>query len=354
MPLALVNGVQINYLQLEDDSEGDGTPREDLVMVHGLATNMAFWYFKYGLPLSKRFRVTLYDLRGHGRSGMPQTGYSPEVLAKDLAALLDHLKIERAHFMAHSFGGVVTLNFACDQPHRMRSLVLADSHFSAGRKVQAREQWEFGRKVQPILDRHKLDLQTSHPYFGPKLLTRVAEWQLNGYEVPPELVELVSPLLGKTGKRTSGDWLKLMNTTSAEAEMMTADGLTVDRLRGLLFPIIAMYGDNSPARLSGAELLDIWPHAEFRRVRDAGHFFPTLRPAEVLSSCLRFWGGEFTHVPRRHRAGEVGRNYFRSDRVYFVDDAWYFITRNDQKVGPFASFEAAKDGLAGFISGTAA
>lgn len=354
MPIAFVNGVQINYLQLEDDSEGDGAPREDLVMVHGLATNMAFWYFKYGLPLSKRFRVTLYDLRGHGRSDMPQTGYSPEVLAKDLAALMDHLKIERAHFMAHSFGGVVTLNFACDQPHRMRSLVLADSHFSAGRRVQAREQWEFGRKVQPILDRHKLDLQTSHPYFGPKLLTRVAEWQLNGYEVPPELVELVSPLLGKTGKRTSGDWLRLMNTTSAEAEMMTADGLTLDRLRGLLFPIIAMYGDNSPARLSGAELLDIWPHAEFRRVRDAGHFFPTLRPAEVLSSCLRFWGGEFTHVPRRHRAGEVGRSYFRSDRVHFVDDAWYFITRNDQKVGPFASFEAAKDGLAGFISGTAA
>lgn len=347
MPIAHVNGVDLNYLQLDDGGEG---PREDLIMVHGLATNMAFWYFKYGLPLSKRFRVTLYDLRGHGRSGMPQTGYSPEVLGKDLAALMDHLGIERAHFLAHSFGGVVTLNFACEQPHRMRSLVLADSHFSAGRKVQAREEWSFGQKVQPILDRHKLDLNTSHPYFGPKLLTRVAEWQLNGYEVPAELVELVSPLLGKTGKRTSGDWLKLMNTTSAEAEMMTADGLTLERLRGLMFPIIAMYGDNSPARLSGAELLEIWPHAEFRRVRDAGHFFPTLRPAEVLSACERFWEGEFTDTPRRHRAGEVRRSYFRSDRVFMAEGQWYFITRNDEKVGPFTSFEEAKQGLANFIS----
>jgi len=347
MPTALVNGVQLNYLQLD---AGDGVVREDLVMVHGLATNMAFWYFKYGLPLSKRFRVTLYDLRGHGRSEMTDSGYSPAVLAQDLAGLMDHLQIEKAHFLAHSFGGVVTLNFACSQPQRMRSLVLADSHFSAGRHVQAREEWEFGQKIQPILDRHRLDLDTSHPYFGPKLLTRVAEWQLNGYEVPAELVELVSPLLGKTGKRTSGDWLKLMNTTSAEAEMMSADGLTLERLRTLHFPIIAMYGDNSPARLSGAELLAIWPHAEFRRVRDAGHFFPTLRPAEVLASCNRFWGGEFTETPRKHRAGEEKRSYFRSDRVFMSDGAWYFTTRDENRIGPFAAQEEASQGLADFIS----
>ncbi len=78
------------------------------------------------------------------------------------------------------------------------------------------------------------------------------------------------------------------------------------------FPIIAMYGDHSPARLSGAELLAIWPHAEFLRVRDAGHFFPTLRPQEVLSACLRFWGGEFAAAPRRYRRGEARRSHFRS------------------------------------------
>ena len=90
MPIALVNGVRLNYVQLDN---GGPDAREDLVMVHGLATNMAFWYFKYGVALADRFRVTLYDLRGHGRSDMPQSGYTPEVLARDLAALLDHLGI---------------------------------------------------------------------------------------------------------------------------------------------------------------------------------------------------------------------------------------------------------------------
>ena len=349
MPIALVNGVRLNYVQLGNDGS-DG--REDLVMVHGLATNMAFWYFKYGVALANRFRVTLYDLRGHGRSEMPRSGYTPMVLARDLAALLDHLGIGKAHLMAHSFGGVVALNFACEQPQRVRSLVLADSHLSAGRRVQARSEWAFGQEIQPLLDSHGVDLDTSDPYFGPKLLIRIAEWQLLGREVPPELAELVSPLLGKTGKRTSSEWLELMKNTDAEAEMTRDDGLTIERLRTLDFPIIAMYGDKSPARLSGAELLSIWPHAEFRRVRDAGHFFPTLKPEEVLESCLRFWDGHSAEQARRQRAGEERRSYFRSDRVFSSGGAWFFSTRADPRVGPFESREDAVQALAGFISDT--
>lgn len=347
MPTVHVNGVKLNYLRLD---EGDASGREDLVMIHGLATNMAFWYFPYAVPLAKRFRITLYDLRGHGRSEMPVSGYTPEEQGRDLATLLDHLRIEKTHLMAHSFGGVVALNLACAQSDRVRSLVLADSHFSAGRRVHARAEWEFGRRVQPLLDRHGLDLDTQDPYFGPRLLLRVAEWQLQGREIPGELAELVSPLLGRTGKRTAGEFLRLMRTTSAEREMMADDGLGVDRLRSLRFPIIAMYGDNSPARLSGAELLEFWPHAIFRRVRDAGHFFPTLRPREVLADCLRFWDGEFDRSHLRHRAGESRRAWFRSDRVFAADGGWFYTTRNEQRVGPFASREAAAHRLEHFLS----
>lgn len=347
MPMATVNGVALNYLQLDDGGEGE---REDLIMVHGLATNMAFWYFKYGVPLASRFRVTLYDLRGHGRSEMTSSGYTPASQAQDLAALMDHLGIKKAHFLAHSFGGVVTLNFACSHPDRVRSLVLADSHFSAGRHIQARDEWGFGRNIQPVLDRYGLELDTSDPYFGPRLLTRIAEWQINGFEVPAELADLVSPLLGKTGKRTSGDFLRLMHSTSAEAEMTSDDGLGLDRLRALNFPVIAMYGDNSPARLSGSELLDIWPHAAFRRVRDAGHFFPTVRPEEVLSNCMRFWDGEFTSTPPRFRSGEAERSWFRSDRVFKSDGAWYYTTRNEDRIGPFGSVQEANERLAEYIT----
>jgi pimeloyl-ACP methyl ester carboxylesterase len=347
MPTAIVNGVRLNYVQLDN---GEADTREHLIMVHGLATNLAFWYLRYASEFAKQFRVTLYDLRGHGRSEMPTSGYGPAVLAQDLGALMDHLGIASAHFLAHSFGGVVTMNLAATQPQRVRSLVLADSHIAAVRHVETPQEWAYGQRLQPILHRHGIDLDTHDPYFGYKLLTRVAEWQLRGFALPDELAELVNPLMGKAGSRTSAQWLKLMRTTEAEIEMMGDDGLSLDKLRGFRFPILAMYGDHSQARLTGAELLELWPHAEFRRVRDAGHFFPTSRPEEVLSGCKRFWKGEFTDAPRRHRAGETRRSYFRSDRVFNADGAWYFTTRNENRVGPFAASEDAKEGLASFMS----
>ena len=228
MPTAIVNGVRLNYVQTDDG--GDGV-REDLVMVHGLATNLAFWYFRYAPEFSRRFRVTLLDLRGHGRSEMPADGYSPANMARDLGELLDHLGIDKAHFVAHSFGGVVALKFACEHQQRVRSLVLADSHIAAVRRLGPQCDWRYGQDIQPILDRHGLDLDTRHPYFGYHLITRMAQWQLQGTQVPPELAELFSPLAGASTRPTARQWLALMETTSAVEEMMIDDGLALEELR---------------------------------------------------------------------------------------------------------------------------
>src|SRR5688500_4312892 len=95
-------------------------------MVHGLGADLSFWFLA-GLPvLSRMFRVTAYDLRGHGHSEMPRTGYSTADMAADLGGLLDHLGLERPHVVAHSFGAAVALHLAARDPERLRSLVLAD------------------------------------------------------------------------------------------------------------------------------------------------------------------------------------------------------------------------------------
>lgn len=350
MPVAVVNGVRVHYLRSDD---GDASGREELVMVHGLATSLAFWYLQYVPAFQDRFRITLYDLRGHGRSEMTESGYTPQSLATDLEGLLDHLKIGQAHFLAHSFGGVVSMSLACRQPDRFRSLVLADTHISAVRHVETVQEWQHGQKLQQILDRHGLDLNTRDPYFGYWLLTRVAQWQLNGLTVPPELAQLAGPLMGPRGMRTASHWIHLMSSTRAEAELMSDDGLTIDRLRRFDFPIMAMYGDQSQARLTGAELLGVWPHAVFRRVRDAGHFFPTSKPEEVVSGCHRFWAGELGPVAARKRAGEGRRQHFRSDRVYQDQGQWWFSTREKERVGPFAAGEEARASLTRYLRAVA-
>lgn len=350
MPFATINGAKIHYLRTDEGVDG----REELVMVHGLATSLAFWYLQYVPAFQDRFRITLVDMRGHGKSEVTPDGYTPAELARDLSGLLDHLGVESAHFLAHSFGGVVTMNLACQQPGRVRSLVLADTHISAVRHVETAQEWQHGQTLQEILDRHGLDLNTREPYFGYKLLTRVAQWQLNGLTVPSELAQLAGPLMGQRNNGAAKRWIHLMSTTGAEAQLMGDDGLTLEKLRRFDFPIMAMYGDHSQARLTGSELLDVWPHAVFRRVRDAGHFFPTSKPEEVISGCQRFWSGELGADPLRRREGDATRRHFRSDRIYQDGGHWWFSTREKDRIGPFPAGEEAKANLDRYLREMAA
>jgi pimeloyl-ACP methyl ester carboxylesterase len=345
MPVALIDGVRLNCLQLTPES-GAG---EDLVMVHGLATNLAFWYAPYATELSKRYRVTLYDLRGHGRSQMPAAGYRPDDLRRDLLGLLDQLQIRRAHFLAHSYGGVIALKLACAAPERVASLVLADTHIAAARGGGSTRAWRDSDRIQQILDRTGIALDARDPYFGYKLLTEVARLQQAKAVVPAELAELVAPWLGTGSNRTASQWLTLMERTSAERELLSDDGLDAKSLRRLRFPIMALYGDRSQARFTGDELLKLWPHAMFRRVRDAGHFFPTTRADEVLRLCRRFWDGELGERSP-HRAGEPDARHFRSDRIYEAGGSWYCLTRERTTLGPFSAIETARAELAAHIA----
>ena len=108
------NGVTINYRTV-----GKG---EDVVFIHGLGANCAFWHLNVLLPLGRKYRVTVYDLRGHGYSTMPSSGYTSEDMADDLHHLINHLGIKKAHLIGHSLGGVIALHYAALYPERVSSI----------------------------------------------------------------------------------------------------------------------------------------------------------------------------------------------------------------------------------------
>ncbi len=346
MPKALVNGVHLHYLQV-----GDAAARENLVMVHGLASNLAFWYFQYAHEFAKRFRVTLFDLRGHGGSDVPSSGYKPADLSLDVGGLLDHLGISEAHFIAHSFGGLVTLHHARRRPGAVRSLVLADSHVPGLLGVRAAPgTWERGRAViRPVLQRHGIDLDTDDPHFGFRLLSVMAQLRLSEHPVPEELMRLFGPVMVKFGRHTAAQWLKLLATTTAEADFLDGGSLQDDELRKFDFPIFAIYGDSSHARRTGDELCKVWPEAEFRLMRGAGHFFPVSRTDELIALCNRFWESS-ADESRKVRRPNDDRAYFQSDRFYMIDDGWYCSLREGGRLGPFGSREEAAVQLAAVLA----
>ena len=128
------NGVNFHYLQV-----GAGP---DLVMLHGLLGNQAVWHLGMIPMLRHAFRVTTYDLRGHGKTEMPAAGYSTGDMAEDLKALLDALNIQRACLVGHSFGADIALHFALRYPERAERLVLVEAGIPALLNQRKHLDWE--------------------------------------------------------------------------------------------------------------------------------------------------------------------------------------------------------------------
>ena len=174
MPIAQLKNIRCNYLQLKpSNSEEHNTLVQDIVMIHGLSTNLAFWY-PVATILSKIFRITLFDLRGHGRSEMPQTGYSPKDMAVDIAELLDFLDIKQAHFVGHSFGGSVALCYINQYPQSALSLTLADVRLKCLQAHQKTCDWPNWDLLQPILNKAGIAISDNEVEAGYRLLTEFA------------------------------------------------------------------------------------------------------------------------------------------------------------------------------------
>jgi pimeloyl-ACP methyl ester carboxylesterase len=101
-----------------------------VVFVHGLLTDsLASYYFTLGPHFAAEgIDVIMYDLRGHGRSDRPETGYQVECFVDDLIALLDALgEKRRVHLVGNSFGGTVAAGAAAWYPERIATLTLIEA-----------------------------------------------------------------------------------------------------------------------------------------------------------------------------------------------------------------------------------
>lgn len=104
------------------DSGGDKPP---LLLLHGLADEADTWRHVFA-PLSADWRVIAPDLPGFGRSAKPRQRYTLDVFQRGVLALLDHLGIDRTHWVGSSMGAMISHYTALTHPQRVRSLMLID------------------------------------------------------------------------------------------------------------------------------------------------------------------------------------------------------------------------------------
>jgi pimeloyl-ACP methyl ester carboxylesterase len=117
--------VEVRGLRLGYDELNPGGPGTPVVLLHGWTADATEW-----LPVAQRLarsrRVVLPEHRGHGRSEVPPDGrFTIEEMARDLAGLLDALKVPRCLLGGHSMGGMVAQRFALMFPDRVERLILS-------------------------------------------------------------------------------------------------------------------------------------------------------------------------------------------------------------------------------------
>ncbi|MEO0835834.1 MAG: alpha/beta hydrolase [Cyanobacteria bacterium J06642_3] len=132
------SSLEISYLEWNQGGE-------PLLLLHGVA-DLALVWSSLGNALAEKYHIIAPDLRGHGESSKPETGYSCEDIIADLEGLMTSVGWESAHVVGHSWGGKVAALWAnnnCDRcldahslapsggagSHRFKSLVLIDPFY---------------------------------------------------------------------------------------------------------------------------------------------------------------------------------------------------------------------------------
>lgn len=225
MPYAYTNGI-ITYFE---DSALAGASGPPVVLIHGHSLDLRQWDEQVPALTAAGFRVIRYDVRGHGRSTAPPTGYTWENYAADLRELLDRVNVRAAHLVGLSMGGGIALQFAVDLPAHVLSLTLVDSALPGFTYSD-----EFSRQIEALVAAVRADgpraafdrLWLTHPLFDglrrfPDRFQRVREMVLAypaadyregalpaGYapDVIDRLHEIKAPTLAVVGERDIADF----------------------------------------------------------------------------------------------------------------------------------------------------
>lgn len=116
-----VNGISIGY---DDRGPVDGTP---VVLIHGHPFNRSMWTPQADALVPAGYRVVTADLRGYGESDVVPGTTLLSDFARDTAAVLDRLGLERAVIGGLSMGGQIAMEFHRLFPQQVRALILADT-----------------------------------------------------------------------------------------------------------------------------------------------------------------------------------------------------------------------------------
>jgi pimeloyl-ACP methyl ester carboxylesterase len=231
-----------------------------VVFVHGLGIdNMSSFYYTLANPAARAGAdVILYDLRGHGGTERPPTGYSLEASVRDLTTLLDELGVRRpVHLVGNSYGGMVALAVAMTYPTRVASLVLIEA---LTKFATMTEEWE----------EHTARVLVAE---GLKLRMGMSQWRVQ---------------YGRKLQRFHTTIDALVHGTTLVADLQALRPFRSADLQSITCPALAVYGEESDIIAQGYRLERRLPNCTLTIVPNSSHFL-VVEASDVLRDLLLRW-----------------------------------------------------------------
>jgi len=252
---ATVNGTD-TYYELHGK---EGAPW--LVFSHSLACSLRMWDGQIA-AFKDRFRILVYDTRGHGASAAPAGPYTLEQLAGDLLELLKKLEIKTAHFCGLSLGGMIGQIFVLNYPGIVTRLVLADTGHA--QNADAIAQWHERIRIAESKGMAALVESTMERWF-------TAPFRASGPARKIAALIAATPVAGYVG---CGQAIMKLNTTA--------------RLKDINLPVLAITGEQDGAAAGTRYIGENIPGARFVGIAQAAHIANVEQPAAFNAALEAF------------------------------------------------------------------
>jgi pimeloyl-ACP methyl ester carboxylesterase len=251
-------------MRVHYERRGTGAP---LLLLHGIGSSSRA--FRHQLSeLSDRFDLIAWDAPGYGQSEDPPTAeFSIEDQADRAAQLLDELRLDSAHVLGVSMGGVVAQLLYHRHAKRVRALVLCDTNPGGGAAPEPERSERVRQRVQNL---ERLGAREMARQRAPVLVTP---------EAPRELVQELADIMAEV--RPAG--------YRAAAIALGRTDLTVS-LKNIQIPTLVVHGacDQVVPLDTGRQLAESIPGARLVVIPDAGHVSNQERPLEFNAAVSEF------------------------------------------------------------------
>jgi len=257
MPIIPVNGLSLHAQEM--NPAGGRT----VVLIHGLFSNLAVYYFHIAPLLAQHHHVVMYDLRSHGLSQSVTTGYGLDTMADDFLALLDACGLNEVDVVGYSFGGLVALNCAIRFPNRVGKVAVIDAPDPADQRA---------RDIIDIYSREFLE----------NYLTNVAD--------------TTRMRMGKRQfEKNHRKYTFLFHQTSIKADMLADEHFLSEAPLGRIASCLLLYGRSSNCLHTGYALRERIGNARLK-ILEGDHNLPVQQPEQVGRALADF----LTYIPITH------------------------------------------------------